>query len=420
MIVDTVVLLTIIAYMFNGKLGCLLFLFAMTMIIMQKDNMYYKLFRLCIISLPFSFIGVLGMDTSHMLNWTMVFIIFTIFYVIYKKNGKLGIDNKALIIVLFLYISLMITCAFTIEGEKTIVEIIQISMMLITILFVWCNGTSITIDTAHSERLMDEFANICVITAIGTIFQWVMYRMADMELGYIVLTANGTRVICNCLYKGMSVLSIFLGTGAVFLILQFGIKSAKAVIGAKIGIILAGIVVNTSRTGLAGIAIVFALYVAVGFVKKKKIDFFVLGAFGLAGITMAGYKLAATRGNIFDENGRIATWIAGISIWKNNIRSFMFGAGFENSIWVNVGGMTSHNMLIQSLAQCGVVGTFLCIVLFIMYYSRIKRTPYVYVMWYLIITGMMITDFYANPFTTIAMSLIVIACSAKRKDEVIR
>lgn len=415
MFVDAVVLLTIIAYMLNGKLGFLLFLLAMTMIGLRKDNMYYKLFRLCIISLPFSYIGVLGMDMSHVLNWTIIFMLCIITYVIYKRNWKLSINKNIFIVAIFLYVSLIITGVLTIESVRTPVEIIQISIMFLTIAFVFSNHKGIVIDTVHSVSLLKEFENICVVTAVGTIFQWMMYH-AGVELGYVVLTAGGRRIICNCLYKGMSILSIYFGVGAVLIILRFGASSTKALDIIKIALILVGIVVNTSRAGLAGIAIVFAIYVADGFFRKKKIGFLVLGMIGLAGISAAGYKLAATRGNLFDENGRIATWIAGISIWKENIRSILFGAGFEDSIWAKVGLPTSHNMFIQSLAQCGFIGTMLFMTLFIMYYKRIRGREYVFVLLYLIVTGMMITDFYANPFTTIIMSLIIVACSADLKN----
>ena len=65
-------------------------------------------------------------------------------------------------------------------------------------------------------------------------------------------------------------------------------------------------------------------------------------------------------------------------------------------------------MIIQSLAQCGLFGTVLILLLFIIYFRRIRNNEYKFVMTYFLAAGMLVTDFYADPFVTVAMMLFIL------------
>ena len=384
------------------------------LVMLKRASFIYKIFYLCIISLPFSYIGILGMDMPHLFSWTNIYLLILISYLTIVNRGKLNINYNLFIIVLLLTITLILTCSLTIENSKSIIELSQIFVMVFTILLTWCCRYKIKISECQALVLMHAFTNTCIITAIATIIQWAAYFMFTKEIGFV--THMAVRVICNCLYKGMSVLSIFFGLAAILVLLQFGKFSPKMVDFLRMGILLFGVVANTSRSGLVGVSLVFLIYLINDYLNNKRISkFIILGVLGIALLALSSYQLVAVRGNLdnlLDDNGRFLTYKTGIEIWTQSIGNFLFGAGFEDSIWLKGGGMTSHNMLIQSLAQCGIISTSLFIILFAMYFIRIKKTPYVFLFLYIIITGMMITDFYANSFTTMAMCLIVIANSA--------
>ena len=79
------------------------------------------------------------------------------------------------------------------------------------------------------------------------------------------------------------------------------------------------------------------------YLNNKRISkFIILGVLGIALLALSSYQLVAVRGNLdnlLDDNGRFLTYKTGIEIWTQSIGNFLFGAGFEDSIWLKGGGV---------------------------------------------------------------------------------
>lgn len=411
-IIYTLLFTSILLYMFGGASGLIPFIIIAFIVSGYKGApKIYRWLVLCIISLPLSFIGILGMEMTHMINWTIIIEVILIFSITFTYGFKMAFNAKEILVLLLTLGTLIFIAATTYLTIKTIVDVIQILIFLLPIVSFFNIRNRILLAEDYKDKLIDIYVNVVTITSISIIIQWILYNFIGTEIGYVSLFSLGRRVVFNGLYKGMSVMSIFLGSGFVFLVIYLSHKTKKRGSIIKMALILLGILVNTSRTGLAGIAIALLLYYAKTFSHKIKAQTVLLGGVGVFGIVYVVRKMSSVRGNILDDNGRFLTWIDGINIWKSSMKNLLFGAGFEDSIWKIGGGMTSHNMLIQSLAQCGAIGTLLFIALFLMYYKVIKHSDYRFVVYYFIITGMMVTDFYANPFTAIAMCLIILCAS---------
>lgn len=402
----------IIAYMINGTIGvALMFSIILVMAVRKDKKLLEKLLILCSMSIPMSFIGILGMNMHHIFSWYNIFMFLLLCHLIKKRKGYIKI-NCTLVLLIFILINVLsINILRNYDIKKSITEIIQILMMVLPVFLIHCYRGVPQISEIDIEKHLSFFSDICIASSIATVFQYVIYFFVGKEVGFIWLTALGKRVICNCLFKGMSILSIYFGLGFMIIVVRLTKKkniriSEKIKLLFGLIIIMEGLIVNTSRTGIAGIALAIAVYFSIELIKYpdvKKIMFMFMCAIV---IIIAINYMVKVRGNFFDENGRIETYRAGLKIWKENLTNFFIGGGLTDEIWIEQGTMTSHNMIFQSLAQCGIIGTFIFMSLFIYYFWKNRYTPYISLIVYLIITGMAVTDFYANTFTTLILCLV--------------
>ena len=119
-------------------------------------------------------------------------------------------------------------------------------------------------------------------------------------------------------------------------------------------------------------------------------------------------KLRSKLSSFLDANGRIETWKNGIRIWSANTKNIILGEGFSGGRWEGI--TKPHNMIIQTMSQCGIIVTITVVAMLGKYLIDNRRNPYIYIPIYIILSGMMVTDFYANAFTTIAFMLVDIYC----------
>ena len=108
--------------------------------------------------------------------------------------------------------------------------------------------------------------------------------------------------------------------------------------------------------------------------------------------------------SFFNDNGRYALTMNAINVWTYNIRKFLFGAGFSGSIWGEM--LSPHNMIIQTLAECGLIFSIIVFGGLCIYIVKNFQTRYFISIIYVLIYGMFVTEFYVNSFTTVLFILV--------------
>ena len=164
---------------------------------------------------------------------------------------------------------------------------------------------------------------------------------------------------------------------------------------------------NTSRTGLFSVSILVGLVCIKYLVMRPSFKGVFLTIIGVIGAYYAVNYITRLRNGLsgfLDANGRFQTWRNGIRIWSDNIKSILFGEGFAGDKWIGIA--KPHNFIIQTLAQCGFIVTLIIVILLAKYIKDNWRSPYIFLILSVILSGMLVTDFYANAFTTVIFILV--------------
>ena len=394
-------LLSIFFYMKGGILGIIFFLINCLFVILCKQSLPYKTMLFLIASLPFSFIGIGGMEMPHILSWYNVFLV--VFIILNFRNFRLS--NSALVAVLVIFVCLMIASLWAIDLAKAWVEITQILVMLVPTVVVFCSRKKFPLNGHEINQLFTVYAHVAFCTAVGMIIQYyfVYFRGADMGMLNI---AGGGRISCNALFRGASILPIYMGSGLVVLFMKSFFKKSY-IEYLEIVVIFSAMILNTSRTG------VFALFCVIGYIMfirltrsfsiKTILLFIALAVLAYYGLEY----LMSTRSNLgsfTEDNGREETYINGINIWLHSSRNFFFGEGFTGGMWDGI--TKTHNFVIQTLAQNGIIVASIVFILILKFVKSTQKSPLKYVIWFILLSCLLVTDIYANAFTSVAFILV--------------
>ena len=400
-------ILIIIAYLFNGYLGFALMgvTTIFTLFSKKEKNIYLKLLDLLIRSLPMSFIGVLGTSMHQIFSWYNLFMLIFLCLIIFKGNKFMISKNNAVLLVIS-FLLLLTTSILSSSFTESIIEVIQILIMLVPIMLLSDNVEKLNISAKKAKKLFKKYFIVCVATAIGMIAQYLIYFRLHRITGFINF-AGGGRVSCFCLFKGASVLSIFMGIGFLIVlidILQNKISFSKII---SMLIIFVAMILNTSRSAVAILIIISAIIILRQSSKKLSMKTFLIAILLMLGAFIGVNYIISLRSNLtgfLDANGRYETWINGIHIWLSSVKNIIFGGGLSSSLFQSFA--KPHNMIFQTLAQCGIIFTIVCIFLFAKFLIKNRKKDSILLAYFVILSGMLVTDFYANAFTTILFCLI--------------
>lgn len=397
----------IIAYMFDGLLGFLLMLL-MTgwTLLVQKKNDFTTVFRLLIMSLPMSYIGVMGSSMHQIYSWYNIFLLFFLFRIIKYFNGKI-ILNRLLGIALISMFGLLLVNTFWVKDVlSNVIEIIQIFIMLLPISMIYSVKRRVPLSKKETEILIVTYTDVCVATAIGMLVQYILYYYANIQVGYMNIGGMG-RVSCYCLFKGASILPIFMGIGLIVLFIHMLEKRMTLQQFIKCVVIAIAMVLNSSRTALFAVIIVLALICIRNIISKPNFKALFITGVGFAAATVGINYITSLRYGLtgfLDDNGRFGTFNNGIKVWLSSEKNILLGAGLTNDIFSEIS--KPHNFIIQTLAQCGLIFTVIIGIMVISYLVANWKNKYRYLLWFVFLTGMMVTDFYANAFTTVIFILV--------------
>lgn len=397
----------IISYMFDGIIGG----FAMMLLLLvtsfrEKEKTCIKWLRLMILSLPMSYIGILGTTMHQLLSWYNLFLVMFIISTIKYFGGKISISRNSALGVMGIFVFLQIGCIWLNDFAVTYIEIIQIFTMLLPIVIIHHTRYKMPISKEEIYELLKLYTNVCVSTAIGMIVQYLVYIVAGQQIG-LMLFSGGGRVIYMGLFKGTSILPIFMGIGFITIFLELLYKKMVIQEVIKAVVIFLAMMLNSSRAALAMLFIIIAIIFVRKIIESPNIKMFFLGAIILvAGFFCVNYIMSLRSGlsSFLDANGRFETYSSGISIWLASLKNFLLGEGFSGGMWEGVA--KPHNFLIQTLAQCGLLVTIIVLIFICSYLYINRKNLYVYLPLYVLLSSMLVTDFYANAFTTVIFIIV--------------
>ena len=412
----------ILAYMINNLFGLgMMFVYVFTKFAMAKrGTMIQTSLSLMIMALPMAYIGFAGTTMHQVFSWYNMFLVLFIFVVIASFAMWIPIKKLATSLIVTVVFCLFINMIWTNNISGSLVEIAQLLVMVIPILIIHTlrDKLDITHDTVCS--LIGNYVDVCVATAIAMLAQYVMYYIFGMRIGIIHFTGGG-RVAFYALFRGASILPVYMGIGIVYLFIECFEKKVTRGNLIKMVIIFMAVVLNTSRTGLFALMAVMVLISIKYIIKAPSAKGIFISILGFVGAYFAINYITTLRSKLtsfLDANGRIATWNNGIKIWLANIKNFFLGEGFTGERWDGV--TKPHNMVIQTLAQCGIIVAVILTCMMIKYLVDHRRNPYVFIPMYIILAGMFVTDFYANAFTTVILILLDLYYGTLIRENVIK
>lgn len=390
-------------YMVSSPIGVLCFVANILIVLRSKESLFYKILVLLITALPFSFIGIAGIEMLHVFSWYNVFLVWFIFV----SRKYCSLSSSAAVSIMIIFICLFIATMWSADAVKSWVEICQIMVMLYPTALLFSSRSRMPLSGIQVDKLLTIYAFVALCASIGMIIQYYFYFYRGTAIGLFNFSGGG-RVSCYALFRGASILPIYMGSGLMVFFMKFLDRKSLLYIISML-IMFVAMILNTSRTGI------FALFAVIGFVMFTRLK----GQFSISTIAislLAVYIgtwgldfLMESRSNLdsFTEaNGREETIWNGLNIWLNSPRNFLFGEGFTGGMWDGI--TKTHNFVIQTLAQNGVIVASIIFCMIGRFLQSIKEKKYKYVSWFILIAGMLVTDFYANAFTSIVFILICI------------
>lgn len=395
-------LIATIAYFFDGTAGAIIFgIGAAAVLLRTKEPFIKRIIKLLILSLPFSFIGIFGLEETQAFSWYNVFLVIFVLYCLFSRKVKISLGSVAVAVSSIALLST--SFIWTNDATKNMIEILQIIAMIIPVTF----ARGLRIKQKDLDEFFDLIKMTCLATAIGMIVQLLAYNYAQLQLGVILIHIRRTSYLG--LFKGASILPIYMGIGFIVALLRAVNKRSIFSNILIMIVIFAAMILNTSRSAILALAIISAYIIFKNRKKYSKSVSRLLLIFLLPAIFITGiYYLNASRAGLsgfLDDNGRYETWESGLSIWSSNLKTILFGVGFSNDIW-NDETIIPHNMVIQSLAQSGLIFTLFMAVIICRLIYRNRSDMYNSIVIYLILSGMLVTDFYANAFATVVLLLV--------------
>lgn len=406
--------IVIILYLINGYLGAVaMTLFSMWIWYHFKCEKILRIYILMCVSLPFSYIGILGTQQFQMISWYNIYIVLYMLYFLKSRYIDWQSTAKTFLYVSGIFILLLINLLYTPKLAKPIIEIVQMFVMIIPISLSYSIKKTITVSSDNYILLTKTYIDSCCAAALALIFQYFAYKVLSVKLGYITFY-GGNRVNYLCLFKGESIFPIFIGIGALMLLYDFMYNKVEKLSVIKLCMIIIAMILSNSRAGIVSFFVVAGYMIIRYIYKKKNLLSLCLAIVGI----FAAYKIidyiTASRNlsGIMNLNGRKESYIMGLQVWKSSIKNVILGDGFTRYVYKGV--ETPHNMVIQLLAQCGVIVAVLIVAGIIAFYIKNRKSQEKYLIIYIVVANMMVTDFYANAFTTVVFIMIAFTSNYKK------
>lgn len=422
--------LNTIFYMINGILGIISQIIIYIYIYYKdkeecKDNVL-TIIKLIIVSIPTSFINITGGEYGNLpVSWFNIIIILSSIYLIllYMKNRyiNLGISFFNLMIVMFIlyYFIGLVICDNKMSGISSFLTVCT-PMLFILLISIIKN-----LDIKYDE-LKKLYIKVALGSAIGFMFQLISHKVFGMQFGYITYMLG--RIAYAGIFRDFSFYSVYLASAAQCIIMDFIMNTNKNIKALLSGIFLClASILTSARTGIMSLAIAFLILIITMLFfgnEKNKIKALIFIPILLIASTISINILLSIRKDdtqsIIGDSGRSGTYKSAITTFKENP---LFGIGlgidnYENYVQQNLFGFDDtipHNFIMQSLAQLGILGTMLLIIL-ILYICimalKIPNKEISYMFLVTLVSNFVLPDMLNTRYIVIQILLIIISYKA--------
>lgn len=399
----------IIGYMINDMLGLTLSIIMYAIMLLKKSSgsIGNRLMICLILSLPCSYISILGANKTHIYSWYNIFAVIYLFYLLRKIIlNNIIISDKILI---FSEVFLLLFIVSNI-GEYSVDKVIKIGqyiMFFLLVIMSYIVNRDKHINT-DADKYIDVLKQVILSISLGILTQWCLYEFYKYEVGYS--TAFFKRTTYDLFFKGYSVASIIIGIGVIVsfqeLIKKFTIKNVLYLI-----ICLLSIVINTSRTGLICSILICCLMIIY---SRKQYDYFykiflVSMMFIIFGYFIKEWESVRSSINLLNDNGRFVLIKHAIDFIFSDIRVFLLGIGLSSQKYEYV---FPHNLVIESVLQVGILNTIVILGMIFTLFKNIKVIEYKYYLMYIILCSMLITAFVSGTYNCIILMILTYVTSA--------
>jgi len=377
----------------------------------KNENNSFALMKLCILSLPLSFVNIFGGSYSSLpVSWFNLFTVFllTVFFTKILIRGKLITNPLSILSICMVLISVipLLNSINFLDGLKQFINVI-ISLMLIII----STNLKPLLNDSQKEKLMKDYIVATKVTALGLFIQIFYVNVVNDVIGTYVLYA-GTRHTYSFLFSDASFLSLFLSTGALFVYFTKGKYGKTNVVWiTEMGILILASISTSARTGIFAFVVVFGLYSVIVFYKlilKGSIKAIFIAVFSLI-ILIISYSLVVKvrQTDFLNDSGRFVINEAAFNVFLDNP---LIGIGYGISSYNELVGTIPHNIFFQSLAQGGLIYTIpLCIFLFFVLWISYRRyKPIFPILLCVLIGAMLIPDIFNSRFFPILLLILSI------------
>ena len=381
--------------------------------IMKKSHdSFSSLAIACVVSIPISFISVLGGTTNSFPLALFHIIVMSLTFISLLKKGNL---TYLLMVLAFATLGFAISAQneLFVDGMKQTIGI----LFCILSFFI---GSALKRNIGHdNEELFFDFINTfiatCLVVVAQLAIQFFVHRLLGIELGHMIV--YNQRTAYGALMGDYSFVTLYLACGILLLFLLWSrYKRISFFTFVLLGLALVtGTLITSARTGLAALLITFVLYFL--FTEKRfSIKTLILIPFAIGAIIVVLYSMKGLRGeqSLLDSSGRVENYSKAFAIFLEHP---LFGVGLGLTELKNQTGLdVPHNFFIQYLCQIGLTGTFLICLPFIVYISKELRTSkcikWVFIL--IFIGSMLIPDITSSRFL---FAIIVISFSEPARTE---
>ena len=396
-------------YCYNPKFAIIPLLCIIIMTMISKNELQNRIIKTLILLLPFSSCNIFLNGVSSL--FSLFDIVLYFYFVFCIINGKIKKD-KISFFSIFLIIYVLIKFLAIKYQSSSIFTSISIIAMLVTILL--SNSTfKFKID---SDMLIKKYVEVGISCSIALMISFVLYKNGII-IGNVTTFGNNelnTRINFNLLYTSYSYLSAYLASCAVALISYSGILKLKFFDIVKLLMLIIGILISSSRTGLVVIMIslVFMYIKTINFKKitVKQIIIPIVGIFMAAICLRVIITLRPETVKFFSDFGRFERWNYALAIFK---KYPIFGFGFYND--KNILPL-AHNFILEYLSEGGIL--FLSGFIFLLFAisKKIRNNKYKYILYAILLSNLFFTCLHENKFMYVIIIILMLENECKETN----
>lgn len=330
------------------------FLWSMIFYLKKKNSTTLEVFfELMIRSIPLSFTSIFLKSESSIISWfnifSMLFILFNLYHI--KTSSIRAKYHKLLPLVVYMF---FVAISLIVNLSKAEVTAFVVTFLNCILLFIFISS-NFEYNTFTFKKIYIE---VTVYTSLLLFAQIILYKQYGISLGRIEVY-GGNRIAFGLTNFDFSFLSLYL-VSSIYWVFPYIFKNNKihSIPFLVITILLSAAFFTTARTGLVAFGASILVYLFQFVLNKKKDrfktkDMIIFISFILLGLIIL-YFLTTSRG--FGSSGRGP-------LNSQAIQDFLKKPMVGNGLSYNINGFKPHNIVIQWLAQSGIIATMSLVIL---------------------------------------------------------